>query len=150
MRFAQAQQYGSCDSYLRTVISTYSGVCNQVSDAFREICEDEAFAEQALTPGRGPLVHIGGVGCGTNGEYRGRSGGPRDTVYINTRVADEYEIGGRWDIFESTVLHEMVHWARFRGGHPSLFNGEEAGKVFETRAYGRDISCGCYTNCERT
>ena len=148
MRFNQAGSYPSCDAYLRTTVATYAGMCNLVSDAFRACCENDGLAEQALTPGRGPVVHVGDVGCGTNGQYRGRSGGPRDIVYINTRVADEYEIGGRWDIFESTVLHEMVHWARFRAGHPSRFNGNEAGKEFETRAYGRDISCGCYAGCE--
>jgi hypothetical protein len=75
-------------------------------------------------------------------------GGPRDTVYINYSVAQEYETIGRWDIFESTVLHEMVQWVRHIGGQPSPFEGQEAGKVFERRAYGRDISCGCYDTCE--
>jgi hypothetical protein len=148
MLFRQAGQYPHCNSYICTVIASYSGVCSPAADAFRAICEDEALAGQALTPGRNPLVHIGGVECAVNGEYRGRSGGPRNTVFINTRVAEEYEIFGRWDIFESTVLHEMVHWARFVGGRASQYDGQEAGKVFEVRAYGRDISCGCYNSCE--
>ncbi len=42
----------------------------------------------------------------------------------------------------------MVHWARFHAGKPSQYQNEEAGKAFEKLAYGRDITCGCYTMCE--
>lgn len=148
MQFQQALEFPSCDRYIRSVISAYGAVCTQVSDAFREICESDELAGQALTVCRNPLIQIGGVRYNINGQYRGRSGGPRHTVYINTNVAREYEDRGRWDIFESTVLHEMVHWARFIGGQPSRYNGQEAGKAFEIRGYGRDISCGCYDSCE--
>ncbi|NQT40018.1 MAG: hypothetical protein HQ581_21170 [Planctomycetes bacterium] len=148
MRFSQATAYTACDRYIRTIITAYGSVCNRVSDAFREHCGSESRAEQALTLGRYPLIHIGNVPCGINGRYRGRSGGPRHTVYINTNVADEYEIGGRILIFESTVLHEMVHWARFVSRSSRRINGQEAGKAFEIAAYGRDISCGCYDSCE--
>jgi len=148
MKFAQSDAYPSCDQYIRTFIANYKSVCNQVSDAFRTVCEDEATAQQALTIGINPLIHIGDVKYNVNGQYRGRSGGPRHKVFINHRVAEEYEEGNRWDIFESTVMHEMVHWARFIAGKPSRYQDNEAGKAFEKLAYGRDITCGCYNMCE--
>jgi hypothetical protein len=152
MKFDQDKNTWPCYKYFlywmkhETLKEKYPRVWN----AFVEHCDSETLAKQACTWGENPLVHIGGVECGVNGEYRGRSGnaGDRDTVYINTEVAKKYQNGGGWLIFESTVLHEMVHWARFIGGKSRLFNGQEAGKAFEIKAYGRDINCGCYT-CER-
>ena len=148
MKFAQKDAFPACDQYIRTYISGYCSVCNQVADAFRTVCENNRLAEQALTFGMNPLIHIGDVRYNINGQFRGRSGGPLHTVFINHRVAEQYEDENRWDIFESTVLHEMVHWARFHAGKPSQYRNEEAGKAFEKLAYGRDIACGCYTMCE--
>lgn len=148
MIFNQSNQYPACDEYIRTYIAGYRNVCNQVVDAFRRICEHDALASQALTVGSNPLIHIGDVRYNINGQFRGRSGGPLHTVFINHRVAEEYEENDRWEIFESTVMHEMVHWARFHASKPSKYQNQEAGKVFEKEAYGRDIVCGCYNSCE--
>lgn len=147
MRFAQDEKYPRCSAYLANYLSMLDLMDTMVYDAFLEVCEADDQARQALIFYMNPLVHIGGVPCGKNGVYKGRFGGPKHTVYINTQVAQKYEYEFDSTIWESTVLHEMVHWARYVGGQPALFEGQEAGKAFEVKAYGKDISCGCY-KCE--
>jgi len=52
-------------------------------------------------------------------------------------VADKYESGDGWVIWESTVLHELIHWARFQD---RLTDGDvEVGREFEKKAYGEHI-----------
>jgi Metallopeptidase toxin 3 len=147
MKFYQSRDYSTVDAFLRNWLSLIEMLNEPVWNAFKQVCGNEALARRAITWGRSPTVKIGGVEAGTNGKYRGRAGGPKHTVFINTRVAEVYENREtirRADILESTVLHEMVHWARYVGGLPRLYNGNEAGKEFEKLAYGSDISCGCY------
>jgi hypothetical protein len=73
-----------------------------------------------------------------------------DEVRIDPLVADQYEKARDpkfkepgWMVWESTVLHEIVHWARYKGKKPRLFQGNEAGEEFEKLAYGKNIHCGC-------
>jgi hypothetical protein len=139
MRFLQDVQYPRCDAYLGATIALLDRQYSRVWRAFYQVCESETLARQAISYGRDPLVHVGGVPDGKNGRYRGRSGGPRHTVFIHPRVALAYEEDNDRLLWESTVLHEMVHWARFIGGKSRLYEGREAGVAFETLAYGYDI-----------
>lgn len=151
MRFAQDKDFPYCGRYLFNWINAavLKKSYPKVWEAFVEVCEDETLAEDALKRGNDPLVTIKDLGCAKNGVYRGRSGGSKDTVFINVPVANKYEKGTGWLVWESTVLHEIVHFARFTGGKGSLFNGKEAGKEFEKKAYGKDVQCdGCYDQCE--
>jgi hypothetical protein len=63
------------------------------------------------------------------------------TVFIHGKVADKYESGGGgWIIWEATVLHEMVHWARFQEKLPAGPHGRnDLGQRFEYDAYGEYI-----------
>jgi zincin-like metallopeptidase toxin 3 of polymorphic toxin system len=52
-------------------------------------------------------------------------------------VADKYESGDGWVIWEATVLHELIHWARLK---ERLKDGNlEPGQEFEMEAYGEHI-----------
>ena len=107
--------------------------------AFVKWCGSEARAVEACTWGQGPLVQINSHMVGrANGRYRGG-----DTVFIHGKVANAYEVPdpvtqtAGWVIWESTVLHEMVHWSRFQD---RLKDGDvEVGQEFEREAYGEHI-----------
>jgi hypothetical protein len=83
----------------------------------------------------------------SNGWYKGGS-----TIYVRFDIALDFEYGDvKYSakelelMMESTVLHEFVHWARkkksskprhvLEGSHK-----REAGKSFECKAYGGDIT----------
>ncbi len=107
-------------------------------DAFVKWCGSEAFAIEACSWGKGPLVQINSAEVGhANGRYRGG-----DKVFIHGKVANGYEQGTGWLCWEATVLHEMVHWARFQ---QKLKDGAlEVGQEFEKEAYGRPIELGMW------
>jgi hypothetical protein len=142
MRFQQSSAYPICGRYLGNFL-TYDKLKLQhplILQAFVACCANEDFAKKALTPNMDPLIYIGVITGHPNGAFYGRAGGATDTVYINEEVAKQYENDYGWLVWESTVLHEMVHWARFNGGLPGpLADGSEAGKAFEIQAYGSDI-----------
>ncbi len=64
--------------------------------------------------------------------------------FIHGKVANAYEQGNGWIIWELTVLHELVHWARWKQklADPTDESGAaiEVGKAFETEAYGADVT----------
>jgi hypothetical protein len=147
MRFEQYDDYPFCGRYLANFLAPdiLKRQHPDVWDAFRKVCGSDDLATQGLSQTKEPLVTITDLECGTNGEYRGRNGGPKNTVFVNKITAAQYEKGTNWLIYECTVLHETVHWARFVGGLESQYNGEEAGLAFERLAYGRVINCGCFS-----
>jgi hypothetical protein len=105
--------------------------------AFVKWCGTEARAIEACTWGQGPLVEINSAMVGrANGRFKGSTF--PDTVFIHGKIADAYESGDGWVIWESTVLHEMVHWARLKNAMPD--NGIEPGDQFELEAYREAIS----------
>src|SRR5215203_4904255 len=70
---------------------------------FVKWCGSEARAIEACTWEKGPLVQINSQAVGkANGRYRGG-----DTVFIHGKVANKYEAGDGWIIWEATVLHEL-------------------------------------------
>jgi hypothetical protein len=156
MKFRQQRAYPVSGAYLINWMNPdiLKGRCTRVWNAFVQLCESEDWATKACTWNQGPLVEINSpiVGDHANGVYL--HGG--DTVYIHHLVAncldsnDSADRDRGWIVWESTVLHEMVHWARyFQGkiphGHRDYIGGVEAGKKFETLAYGCDISVGVRT-----
>ncbi|GAC1670527.1 MAG: hypothetical protein NVS9B9_29140 [Ktedonobacteraceae bacterium] len=102
-------------------------------NVFVKWCGSEARAIEACTWGKGPLVQINSREVGhANGRYRGG-----DTVFIHGKVANKYEAGDGWIIWEATVFHEMIHWARHQD---RLKDGNvEVGPEFEKEAYGEAI-----------
>lgn len=101
---------------------------------FAKWCGSEARAVEACTWGTGPLVQINSSIVGrANGKFKGG-----DTVYVHGKVANKYENGDGWMIWESTVFHEMIHWARHRNKLKDPPN-VEVGQAFETEAYGEHI-----------
>ena len=116
--------------------SVLKGKVPQRWQAFVKWCGSEDRAIEACTWGKGPLVQINSktVG-GNNGKYKG--GVFPETVFIHGKVANAYESGDGWVIWESTVLHEMMHWARQKEG---IMDGKrEVGPEFEMDAYGEHI-----------
>jgi hypothetical protein len=103
---------------------------------FVKWCGAEGRAIEACTWGNGPLVEINSQMVGkANGKFKG--GTFPDKVFIHGKVADKYESGDGWVIWESTVFHEMIHWARLKEG---LKDGTvEVGQEFEMEAYGEHI-----------
>lgn len=100
---------------------------------FVKWCGSEARAIEACTWGKGPLVQINSRTVGrANGKYK-----HGDTVFVHGKVANKYENGDGWVIWESTVLHELIHWARYQ---ERLADGNvEVGQEFEMEAYGEHI-----------
>ena len=156
MKFQQAKDFPFCDHYMQYFLEPKKlQERKQLWDAFKEVCADAQIATVGLTYGKGPLVVIGCVPAGRQGKYWSKA----KTVYIHPNVANLYERHTHpqpkmwerakekhnlfdWMPWEATVLHEIVHWARDVGGKSEDFNGGEAGKAFEVKGYGREISAG--------
>lgn len=61
----------------------------------------------------------------------------KNIVFVNTHVARGIENDPELaEVFERTLLHEVVHWGRFIGGKSNRINDKEAGSLFEEKAYG--------------
>jgi hypothetical protein len=67
----------------------------------------------------------------------------KDVVFVHYLRADAYEKKkGGWREWESSTLHEIVHWVRQNAGLNSEWFDDpdrgtlEAGQAFEWRAYG--------------
>ncbi len=84
----------------------------------------------------------------SNGRYKHKT----NTIYIDNDIAFAFERYPKSDemqkVLESTILHEIVHWARDHDGnqktHPGYILHEgykyEVGKLFEGKAYNGDVT----------
>ncbi|WP_316633063.1 hypothetical protein [uncultured Flavobacterium sp.] len=64
-----------------------------------------------------------------------------DTAGYRSRALQISEtVNGTSFFVGMTVLHEMVHYMRYWNNLPSLFNGEEAGRMFEQRVFGQILN----------
>jgi hypothetical protein len=124
--------------------------------AFVRWIQSEQWAREAVTFGRGPEIIIKHLDdptdCGVNAERTNPWGDAPDEVYLSMYTAYAYEgATSDWLAWESTVLHELVHWARRKAGLdpmkvddpniPGQFISIEAGKSFEAEAYNADVNC---------
>jgi hypothetical protein len=130
-----AQSFEQCGSYLVHWMNpkTLKDTASKKWGVFVKWCGSEARAVEACTWGRGPLVQINSHMVGrANGKFKGG-----DIVYIHGKVANKLESGRGWHAWESTVLHELIHWARYK---ERLNDGDvEVGQEFEQEAYGQHI-----------
>jgi hypothetical protein len=140
-----AQKFPLCGQYLRIWLNPQkladvkafdaNGVRTSTTrwDVFVKYCGGEGAAKLAATWGMGPLVQINSQETGrANGRFKGG-----DVVFIHGKVANAYEQGTGWLVWEATVLHELVHWARFK---IKLKETTEMGEAFETETYGVNVS----------
>jgi hypothetical protein len=132
--------------------------------AFVKYCNSAAWASKAVTWGHDPLIvikELEGLTCGLSyspGLYRLRPdlSPPPNEIWIDPLTAHALESQDDPVAFESTILHELVHWARrqqpglddqFIPKDPTLPGGDlvEVGKKFEEEAYelppDTDIDC---------
>ncbi len=136
---SHAQAFPICGAYLINLMNpkVLKEKLPKRWQVFVKWCGSENRAIEACTWGKGPLVQINSKTVGrANGKYKG--GDFPDTVFIHGKVANAYENGDGWVIWESTVLHELIHWARQKEG---LKDGKnvEVGQEFEMEAYGEHI-----------
>jgi hypothetical protein len=136
-----------------------------VWDAFIAACTAELSPSQAATVrsklakdvftlGAGPLVTVSSkLEKNECGVFRAAS--PffdySYAIFISDKVADAYEYGTGWKVFEGLLLHESVHWVRYQAGatNPAMprpgapshgfIAAGEVGDVFERAAYGFGI-----------
>ena len=132
---SHAQKFPLCGRYLMLWLNpdTLKKRVPKRWEIFVKWCGSETRAIEACTWQKGPMVQINSQAVGRrNGRYRGG-----DTVFVHGKVADKYESGDGWLIWESTVLHELIHWARHQD---HLKDGNlEVGQEFEKEAYGQAI-----------
>lgn len=124
----------------------------KVWDAFVRACEKERFAKIAIEwfSAAGPTI-LPVANLVSNKKMCGSTRAPRfqANIEVDSVIFFACELASAADRdfcrqhFEATVLHELVHWARFAGGANDMLwteppiAGAEAGSVFETWAYGR-------------
>ncbi|WP_395698167.1 hypothetical protein [Methylocella sp.] len=142
-----ADKFPNCGQYLKYWLSpqTLKTKVPERWKIFVKWCGDEVWATQACAWGKGPLVQINSAKVGyAMGRTTAADGGGEVTCFIHGKVADKYERGTGWIIWESTVLHELIHWARWKQklADPTNPDGSEieVGKAFETEAYGADVT----------
>jgi Metallopeptidase toxin 3 len=130
-----------------------------MSDAQAQLVRN-TWARQALTLAQGPWVMIFSkekfLGaekrkvCGHFHPGLSTPGLPyplQDQIWITDEALDAYEHGPGWKVLEGTLLHECVHWVRFKifGDEPtkkyevSPQANAEVGDIFEFEAYGFSI-----------
>jgi len=141
-----ADKFPCCGNYLKNWLNPQT-MKTKVPDRWKifvKWCGNEVWATEACAWGKGPMVQINSARVG---RAMGRTTG--DDVehvmcFIHGKVANAYEQGNGWIIWESTVLHELVHWARWKQklADPTDESGAtiEVGKAFETEAYGADVT----------
>lgn len=142
-----ASKFPYCGNYLKNFLDPQSmkKQAPKTWKAFLKWCGNEVWATEACTWGKGPLVQINSAKVGrAMGRTTNRDGG-EVVCFIHGKVANKYEQGDGWIIWESTVLHELIHWARWKGKLSADLtdgNGDviEVGKAFETEAYGADVT----------
>ena len=141
-----ASKFPACGNYLKNAMNPQKLKTDKpkVWAAFVKWCGNEVWATTACTWGKGPMVQINSARVG---RANGRTTG--DDVehvmcFIHGKVANKYEQGNVAIVWESTVLHELVHWTRWKQKlvDPSDESGAkiEVGKAFENEAYGGDVS----------
>jgi hypothetical protein len=132
---SHAQAFPLCGRYLMNFLNpaALKAKVPKRWEVFVKWCGNEDRAVEACTWGKGALVQINSRMVGrANGRYKGE-----DTVYVHGKVANKYENGDGWVVWESTVLHELIHWARYQ---ERLKDGNvEVGQEFEMEAYGEHI-----------
>lgn len=141
-----ASQFPYCGHYLKNWLS-HQTLKTRVPGRWKifvKWCGSDVWATEACTWGKGPLVQINSAKVG---RAMGRTTGDDAAhviCYIHGKVANAYEQGDGWIIWESTVLHELVHWARWKQNLPDPRGADgtktEVGKAFEIEAYGEDVS----------
>lgn len=156
MIFTQDREFPRCGLYIRGPrIDTIEFFSPEIYNALVECCESEKLVKQALTPGRFPRVKIvrlmrnGYPARNIGGNYKGVCDRKyQNIVYINSHIAQGFEDDRTNSLmFESNLLHEIVHWARFVGKKPAEIDGKEAGSWFEHKAFGwpyvghSDVAC---------
>lgn len=125
----------------------------KVWDAFVKACESPRWANIAIewnSPAGPTVLPVENLitaksACGFTRAPRFNAKIEVDSVIFNAceQVTDGPDREFCRQHFEATVLHELVHWARFAGGANDLLwtdppiAGAEAGAVFETWAYGK-------------
>ncbi|MGB7208766.1 MAG: hypothetical protein WBD27_08930 [Pyrinomonadaceae bacterium] len=143
MMFFQDGEFPKLAHYLRSRIIGM----NKNSKVFKALVEcigSEKIAKQAIDPGTYPRLIIEPLIRGMvspSGIYQGECDpAKKNYVYIHTRIGEGFETDESArqypTVFETTLLHEVVHWGRFIGGKPGEINGKEAGNWFNHRAYG--------------
>jgi Metallopeptidase toxin 3 len=132
---SHAQAFPLCGRYLMNFLNpaALKAKVPKRWKVFVKWCGNEDRAVEACTWGKGALVQINSRMVGrANGRYKGE-----DTVFVHGKVANKYENGDGWVVWESTVLHELIHWARYQ---ERLKDGNvEVGQEFEMEAYGEHI-----------
>ena len=162
-RIATQQQFPLCTKYASTELQPGPLKKNKpdVWAAFVRACESDRWAKTALTwdDPSGPTVSpIAGLvtdkptaghnnisGCGFTRAPRFNADIEIDAILFN--AVEKAVYAGDRDFaklhLEVTILHELVHWARFQVGANILLwtdppiAGAEAGSVFEMWAYKR-------------
>ncbi|ACK50677.1 hypothetical protein Msil_1731 [Methylocella silvestris BL2] len=142
-----ASKFPCCGQYLKYWLSpqTMKAKTPDRWKIFVKWCgNNEVWATEACAWGKGPLVQINSAKVGhamgrTTGDDNGQV-----VCFIHGKVANKYEQGNGWIIWESTVLHELIHWTRWKQklSDPTddAGNAIEVGKAFEAEAYGADVT----------
>lgn len=137
-----AQKFPFCGGYLKYWVSpdTLRSKVPERWKIFTKWCGGEKIAIEACAWGSGPLVQINSAKVGhAMGRTTGDDAG-KVVCFIHGKVANAYEQGTGWIIWESTVMHELVHWCRWRMKLPDPNDDPDNGKKYEMEAYGADVS----------
>ena len=144
MMFFQDGEYPVCAGIIRNRVIGINKTSPKIFSALVECIEGGTLAREAVTAGRYPRVNI--ANFVKNGQRVRNIGGMysgecdpelKNIVFVNTHVARGIENDPELaEVFERTLLHEVVHWGRFIGGKSNRINDKEAGSLFEEKAYG--------------
>jgi hypothetical protein len=155
--------YPLCARYIRNFLDDpdkFKTRYPKIWDAFIKACTVELLdnknrpaalelAKKALTMGSGPEIvakgHVANAGdeCGLFTPGLSFYQFPeQNIVKLAHETCAAYENGTGWKVFEGTLLHELVHWVRFRNEGTANFqitNLGEVGDLFEAWAYGFSV-----------
>ncbi len=141
----QHQHYVRMTEYLRD-LPQYLSLNQRIKAAFMDYSGfSEAQALHVATLGQRPLFQVDMIAI--NGQRVTANGSHyRGLITIDVDIGNEMENqtflgeGSARVLLYATCLHELVHFGREQNGLPVTINGDEAGKIFECRAYQGDIN----------
>lgn len=138
------QGYDATAKYVQSMLPIMPRYVPKRYKAYEKYCTCSKLAEQGITWGKGPELIIDTI------KYlRGHTAAGMFSVdlnpnalYFDTGCANKYEANpGKYAVaIQYTLLHELIHWARYHAKADAQADGKEAGGAFEIEAYGQDVS----------
>ena len=141
---AFTKSYGPVLRYVQHMLPIMPRYVPSRYKAYKKCCASDTLADEGISWCKGPQLIIDNIEA-----LRGHVAAGMfsqdvdcDAIFFDITCADKYAANPqKYAVaIQYTLLHELIHWARFHVSASSRIAGQEAGSAFELEAYGQDVS----------